>query len=88
MEFDARKRVCRKFRDGARACRTRASRAYFVPFHTRYAYRDIDEAEYKKKEKGKRMKKEKKVTRIPLHESDRSKAENMHHDYVRPLRAH
>lgn len=84
MEFDARKRVCRKFRDGARACRTRA----FVPFHTRYAYRDIDEAEYKKKEKGKRMKKEKKVTRIPLHESDRSKAENMHHDYVRPLRAH
>lgn len=34
------------------------------------------------------MKKEKKVTRIPLHESDRSKAENMHHDYVRPLRAH
>lgn len=82
MEFDARKRVCRKFRDGARACRTRA----FVPFHTRYAYRDIDEPEYKKK--GKRMKKEKKVTRIPLHESDRSKAENMHHDYVRPLRAH
>lgn len=42
----------------------------------------------KKKEQGKRMKKEKKVTRIPLHESDRSKAENMHHDYVRPLRAH
>lgn len=54
-----------------------------------HAYRDIDEPEYKKKkEKGKRMKKEKKVTRIPLHESDRSKAENMHHDYVRPLRAH
>lgn len=53
MEFDARKRVCRKFRDGARACRTRA----FVPFHTRYAYRDIDEAEYKKK--GTRKKDEK-----------------------------
>lgn len=57
MEFDARKRVCRKFRDGARACRTRASRVYFVPFHTRYAYRDIDEPEYKKK--GTRKKDEK-----------------------------
>lgn len=53
MEFDARKRVCRKFRDGARACRTRA----FVPFHTRHAYRDIDEPEYKKK--GTRKKDEK-----------------------------
>lgn len=81
FEFDARKRVCRKFRDGARACRTRA---YFVPSRTRYAYRyDIDEPGYKKKKKEKGWKREKKVTCIPLHESDRSKAENMQHDYTR-----
>lgn len=61
MEFDARKRVCRKFRDGARACRTRA---YFVPSRTRYAYRyDIDEPGYKKK-KRKKDEKGKKKSRV------------------------
>lgn len=55
-------------------------RAYFVPSRTRY---DIDEPGYKKKKKEKGWKREKKVTCIPLHESDRSKAENMQHDYTR-----
>lgn len=62
---------------------TGRARAAHAPTSSLPAHATISMSQGIKKKKEKGWKREKKVTCIPLHESDRSKAENMQHDYTR-----